>query len=83
MIAGLLTKFAASPWVRADVRHGVIVSDGVDAPGGIECAMVVLVTGFSGWSVVEVAKFHLDHTSRWPSAIKPSPAMTLHHLRGR
>jgi len=35
------------------------------------------------WFVVEVAKLHLDHTSRWPPEITPKTALNLHHVRGR
>ena len=35
------------------------------------------------WSVVEVAKLHLDHTPRWPPEITPLTAPKLHHVRGR
>jgi len=35
------------------------------------------------WSVVEVAKLHLDHTPRWPPGITPSTALKLHHVLGR
>jgi hypothetical protein len=45
--------------------------------------MLVLVIGVSVWSVVEVAKLHLDHTPRWPPEITPLPAQKLHHVRGR
>jgi hypothetical protein len=36
--------------------------------------MLVLVIGVSVWSVVEVAKLHLDHTPRWPPGITPAGA---------
>jgi hypothetical protein len=42
-----------------------------------------LVIGVSVWSVVEVAKLHLDHTPRWPPEITPLTAHKLHHVRGR
>jgi two-component system, LuxR family, response regulator FixJ len=45
--------------------------------------MVVLVIGVSVWSVVEVAKLHLDHTPRWPPEITPNEPVKLHHVRGR
>ena len=36
--------------------------------------------GVSVWSVVEVAKLHLDHTPQWPPGITPLKAQKLHHL---
>ena len=34
------------------------------------------------WSVVEVAKLHLDHTPRWPPEITPNEQVKLHHVLG-
>ncbi|MCR9062229.1 MAG: hypothetical protein NXI02_33270, partial [Rhodobacteraceae bacterium] len=33
--------------------------------------------GGSVWSVVEVAKLHLEHTPRWPPGITPPTAMPI------